>query len=139
MSITSGPAVGEKIGRSKSLPSIVSVADLVLSAIRGLPRQARAPGRETGRFIVSGLSRRSTLLAGGILKPGNSFLASQHKHHVKHARCCGAAGQSSPHWARQLAELGLLGVGEPVDDSFQILTCPRSILQLRRQFVQYTT
>src|SRR6056297_3721930 len=138
MSITSGPAVPARTGSSKSLPSMVSLAVVLLSPM-GISLLKPTPAWRQGLLIAFGLSRRLTALAGGVGQPGDGFFPPEHNHHVKHARCDAAACQSGPQGSGKLAELHIPGFGKLHGYRLQFVARPTSILQMRRQFFQYTT
>src|SRR6056297_2187690 len=138
MSTTSGPAVGENIGRSYVLPSISSFAALLFSDIRGPPSQ-RPLGHSAPGWINVNPGRASGPAAGGVGQSGDAFITPENQHHVEHTRCCAAACKRGPQWTGQLAEFHAVGFGELGREGLDTVSRPRSILQLRRQFFQYTT
>src|SRR6056297_1818130 len=145
MSITSGPALGARIGNSMLLSSKVSVA-VLLSAMR-VPFNKTA---ERGPTASEGPVARALVVAGsapgvpgsgvcGLRQAGDRLLPADDEHHVEHAWTYGPAGQRGPQRRCKLAQFQVVARGHVCHLRLQRLARPASILQVRRQFCQYTT
>mgnify|MGYP003642001694 CR=1 FL=1 len=77
--------------------------------------------------------------ARGVIQAGDGFVAPKDKHHIENAGGCGTPGKGGAQWSGKLAKCQLLRLGKGRNGSLQRLAVPASILQLRRQFSQYTT